>query len=197
MSLSVVVMLLALPALRSAAQSTNVIQHAFFSLKGIEQKASGGVTSVRITNKDILAALNTFAGFNFSSGAVLLFSSTDNQPPALVVHDVNGRQATNTDMSAYFGVTDIGDDVHSKNDRTRWATWEFAFDVANTNATETGFQLWGKTTLFRRPVQGPGIPTLVRTYKFDSEVNGVGRIQDAITIFSGKVSGTYRDLEVD
>jgi len=63
----------------------------------------------------------------------------------LVVQEGSGRQTTNTDVSDFFGVTELGDPVRSADDRTRWETWNFAFNNGTTN--ETAFQLWGATTI--------------------------------------------------
>jgi hypothetical protein len=173
------------------AQSTNVVQRANFVLKGTTQTSSG-VTSVRLVNKDILAALNATGVYQFGPKATLLFVSADDQPPALVVSEANGGSATSTDISDYFGVTEIGDDVHSPSDKTRWETWNFAFDNGNTN--ETAFELWGATTIHRGAIRTRGVGTLAGPQRVQSDVRGVGRVQGAITVFSGRIDGTNPTL---
>jgi hypothetical protein len=179
--------LLAVATCSATAQSTtDVVQRANFVLKGTMQTSSG-VKSVRLANKDILAALNATGAYNFGRRATLLFVSSDDELPALIVREGTGRQTTNTDVGDFFGVTEIGDEVRSPDDSTRWQTWNFAFDNGNTN--ETAFQLWGATTIqrggmpTRRTVEGASSPSL------QSNVRGVGRVQGAITIFSGTISG--------
>lgn len=178
--------LLALATSGAIAQSSNVVQRANFVLKGTTQTPSGA-KSIRVVNKDILAALNATGVYNFGPRATLLFISTGDELPVLIVREGTGRQATNTDVGDFFGVTEIGDEVRSPDDSTRWQTWIFALDNGNTN--ETAFQLWGATTIqsgatqTRRNEAGSGSPGL------HSEVRGVGRVQGAITIFSGTISG--------
>jgi hypothetical protein len=168
-------------------QTTNVVQPAYFVLKGTTQTASGGVKSVRVVNKDILAALNETGAYQFEARAALLFVSTDDeQLPVLMVRNVSGSQVTTNDIGDFFGITEIGDEVRSPDDSIRWQTWNFAFDNNTTN--ETAFQLWGATTIERGTVhagrngEGAGSPAFV------SDVRGVGRVQGAVTVFSGTVS---------
>ena len=113
--------LLAFTVSTAAAQSTNVVQRANFVLKGTTQTSSGA-TSVRVSNKDILAALNATGAYNFGPGAILLFISSDDQPPLIIVREGSGGQATNTDVSDYFTVTEIGDEIRSRDNSTRWET---------------------------------------------------------------------------
>lgn len=183
--------LLALAISNATAQSTNVLQRANFVLKGTTQTTSD-VASVRVVNKDIIAALNATGEYNFGPKAALFFVSTDDQPPALIVREGRGQQVTNTDVSPYFGVTEIGNEVRSRNESTWWETWNFAFDNGSTN--ETGFQLWGETTIHRGAIHAAGIGKLKGFRRVQSEVRGVGRVQGAITVFSGSVSGANATL---
>jgi hypothetical protein len=184
--------LLALVTTSANAQSTNVVQRANFVLKGTTQTSSG-VSSVRVVNKDILAALNATGEYNFGPKATLLFvSADDDQPPALIVQEGSGQQVTNTDVGNYFGVTEIGDSVRSPDDSTRWETWNFAFNNGNTN--ETAFQLWGSTTIHRGTIHTSGIGTLAGPQHVQSDVRGVGRVHGAITVFSGHVDGANPTL---
>jgi hypothetical protein len=183
--LALIMGLLALAICSATAQSTDVVQRATFVLKGTIQTASGAA-SVRVVNKDILAALNGTGVYNFKPGATLLFVSSDDQPPALIVSEGSGRQTTNTDVGDCFGVTEIGDEVRSPDDSIRWQTWNFAFDNDTTN--ETAFQLWGATTIQRGAIHAGHNGEVAGSPAFLSDVRGVGRVQGAITIFSGTVS---------
>ena len=178
--------LLALATSGAIAQSTNLVQPAFFVLKGTTQTASGGVKSVRVVNKDIVAALNETGAFQFGTRASLLFISTDDQPPVIAVRDGSGRTATTNDVSDFLGVTEIGDEVRSPDDSTRWQTWNFAFDNGATN--ETAFQLWGATTIQRGAVQAGRNGETTGSPAVFSDVRGVGRVRGAVTVFSGTVS---------
>ena len=195
MRLAVIIGVLALATSTAWPQATNVIQRANFVLKGTKQTASG-VMSVRIGNKDLIAALNATGDYNFGRGAALFLVAINDQPSRIVVREVNGKQVADTDVSPYMGVREIGSEVHSRNGLTRWATWYFAFDNADTNG-ETGFQLWGSTIVKRGPVRGRGMGTLTGVSRVQSNVRGVGRVQGAVTVFSGTVSGSSASLVME
>jgi hypothetical protein len=186
--------LLALTISSAKAQSTDVVQRANFVLKGTIQTPSGA-TSVRVVNKDIIAALKASGAYDFGPKATLLFVSSDDQPPAVFVGDLSAGQTTNTDISGYFDVTEVGDEVDSHNQSTSWETWKFGFDNGDTN--ETAFQLWGLTTIHRGTIRTSGIGTLAGPRRVQSKVTGVGRLQGVITIFSGTVSGVNSALLIE
>jgi hypothetical protein len=179
----------------ASAQSTNVVQRANFVLIGTTQTPTGDKT-VRVVNKDILAALNATGAYNFGPKAALFFISANDQPPGLVVREVIGGQTITTDLSPYFGVEEIGDEVDSGNDKTRWETWHFVFDNKNTNS-ESGFELWGLTTIHRGAIHTSRIGTLAGPQRVQSNVKGVGRWQGATTIFSGSISAGNPALIVE
>jgi hypothetical protein len=166
------------------AQSTNIVQPAYFVLKGMIQTASGEKT-IRVVNKDIIAALNESGAYQFGARATLLFVSMDDQPPVLMVRDVSGGTVTTNDVGDYFGITEIGDEVHSPDKATRWQTWNFAFNNGTTN--DTGFQLWGATTIQRGAVHSARTGEFAGTPSIVSDVRGVGGVQGTNTIFSGTV----------
>ena len=178
---------LALTTICATAQSTNVVQPAYFVLKGTTQTASG-VKSVRVVNKDILAALNETGAYQFGARATLLFVTADEQPPLVMVRDVSGTAVTTNDVSEYFGITEIGDEVRSPDDSIRWQTWNFAFDNGTTN--ETAFQLWGATTI-QGAVHNRRNGEVTGTSSVVSDVRGVGGLRGVNTIFSGTVSSGH------
>jgi hypothetical protein len=119
----------------------------------------------------------------------LLFVTTDDQPPLLMVRDVSGTAVTTNDVSEYFGITEIGDEVRSPDGSVRWQTWNFAFDNGTTN--ETAFQLWGATTIQRGAVHNRRNGEVTGTPSVVSDVRGVGGVQGVNTIFSGTVSSGH------
>lgn len=183
------VLALAMP--RATAQTTNIAQRANFVLKGITQTSSG-MTTVRIVNKDILAALNASGAYQFGPKATLLFVSSDDQPPVILVRDGSGGQTANTDVGNNFGVAEIGTEVRSRNQSTWWETWRFSFDNNTTN--DTAFQLWGSTTIHRGTIHASGFAALTGPQRVESDVNGVGQLQGTVTVFSGKVSAANSTL---
>lgn len=193
LQLGIVVCVCGMATTRLAAQSTNIVQHAYFVLTGLEQTPAGRVSLVRVTNKDILKELSASGAYNFGPGASLLFVSTDNQLPTIAVRETNGSQVTTTDVGNNFGLTEQGDEVHSFDGATRWGSWMFAFD----NGQATDFQLWGFTTLYDRIIQSAGVGTILGNYGELSRVSGVGAIEGQNTVFYGNVYGGYPTLEVN
>src|SRR5262249_23938668 len=126
MRFALITSVFALAAHGALAQSTNIVEPAYFILKGTTQTASG-VKSVRVVHKDLIAALNEPGAYQFGPRAALVFVTTEDQTPVLMVRDVSGGTPTNLDVGDYFGITEIGDEVRSPDNRTRWQTWNFAF----------------------------------------------------------------------
>ena len=180
--------LLGLAISSTTAQSTDVVQRATVSLKATVQTASGAKTA-HVANKDIIAALNASGAYNFGPNATLLLVVSNDQPSGLLVQDGNSGQTTNTDVSGNFVVSEIGDEVRSPDGSTIWQTWNFGFDNGSTNA-ETAFELWGATTIRHRIIGIPGFGGTAAPPRIQCSVKGVGRLQGAVTVFSGTISSS-------
>lgn len=196
--LALLTSLLAFTLNRADAQpTTNIVHYAYFALRGIEQLPTNGVTAVRVTNKDLMAALNASGSYNFGSGAALLLIGPDGQVPDIVVREKVGGLVTNTAVGNYFGVSEPGDEVHAKNNKVRWGTWLFSFGNGLDPAQATDLQLWGFTTFSRGQVRTPRVGTLNATVRLHSAINGVGGLRGATTVFYGTVDGINSSIEVD
>lgn len=193
LQLGILLGLSAIPINRSQAQSTNIVQSAAFVLTGLQQSPNGSITLVRVTNKDLLTVLNATGNYNFGPGAMLSFVVTDDQLPTIVVRETNGGLVTTTDIGDYFGLSEKGEEIHSSDDATRWATWLFAFD----NGQETDFQLWGFTTVHNREIQSAGVGPIRGMSYEATHVQGVGGIGGLSTVFYGNVYGYGPTLEVN
>jgi hypothetical protein len=185
--------LLTLTAARAAAQTTDVVMNAYFVLNGLKQARDGGVTVFRMTNKDILAALNATGDFQFPVGAVLLFRSVDDDLPSIVVREVHGSQTNTTEVGNYFGLADVGSEVHTRTHLLGWGMWAFAFD----NGLGTEFHLWGLNTLRRSNLTAPGVGSLTRAYQVVVPVTGEGATGNANSVFYGTIYGNKGRIEVD
>lgn len=174
------------------AQSTNVVMDAYFVLNGLEQGPAGRVIGFRILSKDIITALNATGNFNFGSGARLLLSSTDDNVPDIVVRETTNGQVTTTDVGAYFGVADIGSEVHTPNHLLAWGVWEFSFD----NEQGTDFHLQGLNTLRRKNLQAPNVGILTRAYQVVVPVSGQGDVKGTNSVFYGTVYAINGRVEV-
>jgi hypothetical protein len=174
------------------AQTTNVVLRAYFVLNGLEQ-GNNQVINVRITNKDVLAALNATGNYHFGSGAQLVLISSDDQLPVVMVRETNPGQVTTTDVGAYFALADVGNEVHGPGNLTSWAYWSFNFD----NGQGTDFKLGGLAAIYRRKITGPGIGPLTRADNAATSVYGAGGLNGTSTIFWGTIYAGFATAEVD
>jgi len=184
--------LLALAANSVVAQSTNVVLRAFFVLNGLEQGNNRAI-NVRVTNKDVLAALNATGNYNFGSGAQLVLISTDDQLPVIRVRENHNGQVTTTDVGANLALVDMDGEVHGRYNLISWAYWGYNFD----NGQGTDFTLAGMATLYRGTITGPGVGPLSRTYNAGTTVYGAGGLNGNSTVFSGNVYAGFATAEVD
>ncbi len=165
------------------AGAQSVIYNAYFTLTGFKQTKNGGVAAVRVTNKDLLRALNATGNFDFASGARILLWSTDDELPVIVVRQGTARHATDTEVGDYFTLSDSGAEVHSANNLTSWANW--IFDFGNGQGTE--FNLSGITTLTRGRLRQPGGGWLARTAQATSKISGPGALNGGNCVLQGIV----------
>src|SRR2546423_7334645 len=121
---------------------TNVAMVTQFALSGVKQAEPSTAAPVRITNKDILAALNATGRFDFASNAQLLLLSFEGELPTFAVRQRNGTNVTTTDISRYFFITEPTE-IHSADRLSAYALYVFTFD----NQNGTSFTVSGMTTL--------------------------------------------------
>src|SRR5882724_12007986 len=79
-------------------QIYSTVKNAYFELTAIVQKANGGTNMARITNKDILAALNATNAFNLDNHAKLLLRSVNGAIPSFVVRESSSKVVTNSEV---------------------------------------------------------------------------------------------------
>lgn len=171
---------------------TNVAMVTQFALTGVRQAASSTATPVRMSNKDILAALNATGRFDFASNAQLLLLSYEGNLPNFAVRQGNGTNASTTDISRYFYITEPTE-VHSAGFTAGYAIYVFHFD----NRVGTSFNLSGMTTLHAGTITGPGIGPLYRDKTLTSSVNGGGTFNGDSVVLHGTVTGGSAKAEID
>src|SRR4051794_14894771 len=98
--------------LTAQEQIYSTVKDASIVLTAIVQTPDGGTNRVRITNKDVLAALNSTGAFNFGEGAKLLLRSVEAGFPYFVVRESGTNEI---DVSDYLILTEPDDAVHSRN----------------------------------------------------------------------------------
>jgi len=174
------------------AQTTNVYLQAYFVLNGFKQNGEGHVASVRIIDKDILAALNATGNFNFSSNARLLLKSNNDQLPTFVVRDKSGNQVTTTDVSNFLSLDENGE-VNAQNGLVSYSSWVFTLD----NQQGTSFSVAGFTTMHRGTIKSPGIGPLLRVFNAGAQVAGPGTVGGNQTIFRGTFAAGFAKAEID
>ncbi len=179
-------------AVTHAQGVTNVAMVTQFALSGVKQATPSTMMPFKITNKDILAALNATGRFNFRSDAQLLLLSFEGELPTFAVRERNGTNVVTTDISAYFFITEPLE-VHAANDSAGYAIYIFTFD----NQNGTSFTVSGMTTLHAGTITGPGIGPLSRDRTLTSTVSGSGTVSGAGIVVLGTVHGGSAKAEVD
>jgi hypothetical protein len=167
-------------------QIYSTVKDAFIVLTAIVQKPNGGTNIVRITNKDVLAALNATNAFNFDNHAKLLLRSVDGGLPFFVVRESARNVVTNNDVdvSDLLTVTEPDDAVHSRSGVVNWGIW----NVTLNGGGGTEFTFWGLTTLHSGAIPAGQGGTLFRTVNLTSIGSGPGHVNGANAQFSGRVT---------
>ncbi len=161
-----------------AAQTQTVSMVANISLTGFRSVDANNAAAVRLTSKDILAALNATGNFSFGKTAQIVFLSVDDEMPTVGVREQNGANVTITDVSSFFSISEAVE-VHGNNNATSYAAQTYNFD----NQQGTSFSVSGATTLRRGP-----IGSLNRVRTLSSQVAGFGTIGGADMVVRGNVS---------
>ena len=175
----------------AVAQGFTVAMQAHFNLSGFRGDGSSA-TPVKITNKDILNALNDTGRFSFSSSAQIVLLSFEGELPTFAVREGNGSNVTTTDISSYFFITEPLE-VHHGPHQTSYAIYVYNFD----NQNGTSFSVGGMTTLHAGTITGPGIGPLDRDKTLTSAVSGSGTDNGDTIVLRGTVSGGSAKAEVD
>ena len=176
----------------STNQIYSTVKDAFVALTAIEQTPDGGTKKVRITNKDILAALNATGDFNFGKGAKLLLRSVNGDLPFFVVRESVSNEVATTDISDYLNLTEPDDAVHGPGSIVNWGIWNVTLNGGN----GTDFTFWGLTTLHTGVIPtGNGDGDLLRTVALSSVGSGPGHIDGANAQFSGKVTANHGRID--
>jgi hypothetical protein len=177
--------------LTGSAQVTNdysTVKDAFFALTAIVQTTNGEISKVRITNKDIIAALNATGAFNFTNNPKLLMRSDNSAQPYFIVRDSGTNEV---DVSDYLTVTTETEAVHGVNSMLNWAMW----NVTLNGGALMDFSFWSLTTLNtgRIPIGGDGY--LERTVSLSSTGSGPGHINGQNAQFSGTASASHGRID--
>src|ERR1051325_11204209 len=167
----------------AVAQQTNVSMVTHFALSGFAQTGDSTVGAFKITNKDILNALNATGRLDFSSSAQIIMLSFEGQLPNFAVREGSGDNVTTTDISSYFSLSEPGE-VHTAN-HVSYAIYEYSFD----NRNGTSFTVSGMTTLHAGTIKSPGIAALFRDRTLTSTVGGSGNINGDTVVMRGTISG--------
>jgi hypothetical protein len=177
--IAVIGALLAVGIAQSHAQSSFVVSQLNVALSGFAGDDTGA-TPVRITNKDIINALND-AGNSFGKGAKLLIEvPADGGSPAFVVRD----GGTDTDVSDFFG-TDSSSTV--SNGKQQYQILSLSFD----NGGGTDFNVSGYATEHIGTVKGKDTGALSdQITSLNSSVSGTGDVGGTSAVLKGTVNAT-------
>lgn len=174
------------------ADVTNVALVANISLTGFKAAGDSNAAPVRITNRDILNALNASGNFSFSQSAQLLFVSFEDQEPTVRVRDTAGGTTTTTDISDFFSITQP-EEVDANHELTSYAYRIFSFD----NHNGTSFTVAGLITMQRGPITSRTIGQLLRVRTGMAQVTGSGTIGGTDVVLRGTINSGAPMSEVD
>jgi hypothetical protein len=191
MALCAIAVFLTIGSRVAVAAVTNVSMVAHFTLSGFKGDQSSAAP-FKITNKDILQALNDTGQFNFSSSAEIIFLSFEGELPSIAVRERNGSDVTTTDVSSFFFITEPLE-VHHGPHKTSYAIYIYNFD----NQNGTSFAAGGMTTLHGGTLTGPGIGALDRDKSLTTAASGSGSVNGDTIVVRGTVNGGSAKAEVD
>jgi hypothetical protein len=174
-------------------QIYSTVKNAFFELTAIVQAADGGTNKVRITNKDVLAALNSTNAFNFDNHAKLLLRSVNGGIPSFVVRDSTSKAVTNGDVDVSDSLTLVEPDdaVHGRNQMVNWGIWTYTLN----DVSGTDFTFWTLTTLHTGAIPTGNGGKLLRTVSLVSIGSGPGHVDGANAQFSGRLIANHGRLD--
>jgi hypothetical protein len=184
--------LMLLGAITAVAQTTNVALVANIALTGFKQVGDSSAVPVRITSKDIIAALNASGHFGFGPGAQLIFLSNDDQLPTVSVRDSAGGATTMTDVSDFFTI-DQPAEVDANGNLTSYSIRIFTFDDHN----GTSFSVSGLTTMHRGNITSRDIGPLLRVKNSTVQVAGDGNLAGVPVVLHGTITGDSAKAQVD
>lgn len=189
-------------------QIFSTVKNAYFEFKAIVQTTNGGTNDVgtnlvetnvvvgtnvvRITNKDILAALNATGDFNFDKKAKLLLRSVEAGIPFFVVRESAGVGTNNeVDVSDTLIVNEPDDAVHGRNSMVNWGIWNCTLNGGG----GTDFNFFGLTVLHTGVIRTGNGGKLLRTVNLSSTGSGPGHLNGATAQFSGRIFGNHARLD--
>ena len=187
MKLAVISAFLALGIGLANAQDTNaagtVVLTANVSLTGFKQSGDSNAVPVRITNKDIFAALNASgSGVNFGKNAKLVIVATDSGP-VFQVREKTGTDTTITDVSGNLSLT-VNADVVGKNGAH--------YEYLSFNFTDNGgnqFTVSGFATVRHGRITGHGVGTLEdQVLSTAVQVSGAGSVDGDNAVLRGTIN---------
>jgi len=181
--IAVIGVLLAVGAAQSYAQSPFVVSSLNISLSGFVGGPSSA-TPVKITNKDIINALNSSSSaFGFSKSAKLLIEvPAGGGSPSFVVRD----GGTDTDVSSFFG-TDSSDVVVTTSGKTQYEIFFLSFD----NGAGETFDVNGFATDHIGTVNGKDTGKLEgEITSFTSNDSGTGSVDGAFAVLKGTIGAS-------
>jgi hypothetical protein len=177
--IAVIGALFAIGIAQSYAQTPVVASTLNVALSGFSGDSSSA-TAVRISNKDIISALNNSSGgFSFGKGAKLMIVvPAEGGSPSFIVRDAG----TDTDVSGFFSTG--SSDVVS-NGKQQYETFELQFD----NDAGTSFDVSGFATDRIGKVSGKDTGVLEdQVTSFNASVSGTGDVDSTFAVLKGTIT---------
>jgi len=181
--IAVVGALLAVGIAQSHAQTPVVVSQLNVALSGFAGDDTSA-TPVRITNKDIINALNA-AGNSFGKNArLMIVVPAGGGSPSFIVRETSGGSNTDTDVSGSFG-TDSSNTV--SNGKQQYEVFFLNFDAG----TGTDFAVNGFATDRIGTVKGKDTGALTdQITGFNASVSGDGHVDGTYAVLKGTVTAS-------
>jgi hypothetical protein len=176
----------------NSTTTTNVVLNLNIALTGFRQADESNAAPVRITNKDVLTALNASSGgFNFGRTAKLVVLSSDGGGPSFFVRERTGTSNTSTDVSGFFSTSQT-DEIIAKNGN-RYSILTVIFD----NGAGTDFNVSGFATRKQGRLSGRGIGVITGiTSGLSATVSGTGHVSGDSAVLKGTVNASGPKAEI-
>jgi len=199
MKLAVISTLMAIGIATANAQNTNIILKVTVALSGFRQVDESNAAPVKITNKDIFAALSAdtnSVAFGKSAQLVLVSTEGSDALPTFQVRERgDGTNAIVTPISAdIIHVESSGTEIVAKNGTTRYTILRFIYNDGAGNS----FDVSGFATLRRGRISGRGIGTLNdRVISAAVTVAGTGSVDSANAVLRGTIAASGPKIAIE
>jgi len=172
------------------AQTTNVTLNVNIALSGVSQTGDTA-TKVRITTKDVIAALGDATSTSFSSKARLLLVATPGNGPTFMVRDGDTDTAISTDLIAVERLSTVRTEKTSSSGAITGTENAIDHIVMDTGTLSFNLQGYSSDTISNHG-RGRNLLEDTTPVSYRSTVNGTG---SGDSVLQGTITASGRKVE--